>query len=162
MITNKHIWGIDLALIGFTVIVLLFLVGYSRPMVIAPLNKYSTTDNGVLFLVKNANVILIDDNPDFTSPNKYFVKNGTVINLEQGKYYWKAVGVLGSKIRTLTIKSEASLKLVKVGDNFKVVNNGNVNLNVDVYNGTKLVNRIKLTVGSTSKANGTKFIGGME
>ena len=159
---KDSIWKIDLALIGFSVVILLLLVGYARPLVIAPLNKYSSTDGKVLFLIKKANVIYIDDNSDFTSPNKYLVNNGTRINLEPGKYYWKAVGVFGSKIRTLTIKSEVNFRLVKVGKDFGVVNDGNVGLNVDVYNGTKLVKKIKLGIGDISKANGTKFVGGME
>ncbi len=159
---RDSIWKMDLALIGFTVVILLLLVGYARPLVISPLNKYSSTDGKVLFLVKKANVIYIDDNPDFTSPNKYVVSNGTKIDLDPGQYYWKAVGVLGTKIRTLTIKSKVSFRLVKIGKDFGVVNDGNVGLNVDIYNGTKLVNKIKLGVGDKSKANGTKFVGGME
>lgn len=157
---KKFIWKIDLVLISFSVITLLLLVGYARPLVISPINKYSSTDGKVLFLIKNANVILIDDNPDFTSPNKYIVNNGTEINLEPGKYYWEAVGVLGSKIRTLTIKSKVSFRLIKMGDDFGVVNDGNVGLNVAIYNGTKFIKKIKLGVGYEAKEKGTKFVGG--
>ena len=157
----KNIWKIDLVLISFTLIALLILVGYAQPLVIAPLDEYESSDGGVLFLVEKANVVLIDDNFDFTSPDKYFVKEGLEINLEPGKYYWKAVGVLDGEIRTLTIKSKVSLEFVKIGEDFGVVNSGNVGLNVDVYNGTELIDKIKLGVGENSVANGTKLIGGM-
>jgi len=158
----KHIWKIDLVLISFTLVALLILVGYAQPLVIAPLNEYESTEGGILFLIKKADTILIDDNSGFTTPDKYFIKEGLKINLEPGKYYWKAVGVLPGEIRTLTIKSKVSFELVKVGEDFGVVNSGNVKLNIDIYNGTKLLDKIKLEVGENSTVDGNKFVGGYD
>lgn len=157
----KNIWKIDLALIGFTLAVLLILVGYVQPLVIAPLNEYESTDGEVLFLIQKADTILVDDNLDFTSPSKYVVEDGIKIDLEPGKYYWKAVGILDGDVRTLTIKSKVSFELVKMGEDFGVINSGNVKLNVDVYNGTELVDKIKLDVGETSELSGDDIVGGM-
>ena len=84
------------------------------------------------------------------------------INLKPGKYYWKAVGILKSDIRTLIIKSEINLKLKKIGDGYGVVNAGNVRLNIEVYNGTELIDKTKLDVDEELKSQGTKFVGEME
>jgi len=63
----------------------------------------------------------------------------------------------------LTIKSNVDLRIRKLGeDSFGVVNGGNVRLNVDVYNGTELVDKIKVDVGEENSANGDKFVGGMD
>lgn len=158
----KNIWKIDLVLISFTLIALLILVGYAQPLVIAPLDEYESTEGGILFLVEKADIVLIDDNSDFTSPHKYPVKEGLEINLEPGKYYWKAIGVLEGEVRTLTIKSKVSLEFIKIGENFGVINSGNVRLNVDIYNGTELIDKIKLDVQENSTADGDKFIGGYD
>ena len=106
-----RIYKIDLVIIVVSLAVLIFLVGYARPLVIAPLDDYETLDTEILFLIEKAESLLIDDNLDFTTPEEYFVEDGIKIDLHPGTYYWKAVGVLNSEIRTLTIKSEVSLEL---------------------------------------------------
>jgi len=159
---KKNIWVIDAVLIVGSLISLIFLTGYSRPFVIAPLNDYQTSGTAVLFSIEKADILLIDDNPDFTTPDKYMIKDGLKINLKPGKYYWKAVGVLGSEVRTLTINSEVKLELKKIGENYDVVNAGNVRLNVDIYNGTKLIDKLNLDVGDAVKSDADKFIGGMK
>lgn len=157
----KNIIKIDLVLIIGTLVVLIFLVGYSRPLVIAPLNKYESSNGEVLFVVENADTLIIDDNIEFSSPEKYNIKDGLKINLEPGKYYWKAAGILGSDIRVLIINSEVNLKLIKTENGYGVVNDGNVGLNVDVYDGKYLINETELGIGSVYVSNGTKFVGGM-
>jgi len=125
----------DLVLVFVSLATLIFLVGYSQPLVVAPLDDYETSETEVLFEIEKAEKLLIDDNIDFTTPVEYDVREGLKIELEPGKYYWKAVGVLGSKIRTLTIQSTVSLELKKLdGDGlYGVVNKGNVRLNVHVF-----------------------------
>jgi len=81
------------------------------------------------------------------------------IDLVPGVYYWKAVGVLDGEIRTLTINSVVSLELKEINGGYGVVNGGNVRLNVDVYNGTGLVEKRKLEVGDLVDG-GTKYVGG--
>ena len=137
----------------------IFLVGYVQPLVIAPLDEFETTNTSILFSIEKAEVILIDDNPGFTSPEEIRVEDNLVINLKPGIYYWKAVGVLRTEIRTLTINSEVNLKLKNLGDNYGIVNAGNTRLDVDVYNGTALVKSIKLDIDEEKKVSGTKFVG---
>jgi len=158
-----NVYKFDMMLVGITLLALLFLVGYVRPLVISPLNDYETSDSEILFSIEKADTLLIDDNYDFTTPREYNIREGLEISLEPGEYYWKAVGILGSEIRMLTIKSNVDLRIRKLGeDSFGVVNGGNVRLNVDVYNGTELVDKIKVDVGEENSANGDKFVGGMD
>ena len=160
---NKMILKIDLILIVGSFISLIFLVGYVSPLVVAPLDNYESSEREVLFLIGKADELLVDDNIDFSSPDRYRVEDGLEINLEPGEYYWKAVGIVNSEVRTLTINSEVSLELRKSdGGNYEVVNAGNVRLDVDVYNGTELIDRMKLNIEEELESEGTKFIGEME
>jgi hypothetical protein len=141
---------------------LIFAVGYVSPLVIAPLDEYESNDGDVLFVIEKADVLMIDDNIEFSSPDEYNIEDGLEIGLEPGEYYWKAVGVLGSEVRTLKINSVVSLELVKVDEGFGVVNVGNVGLNVDVYDGDELVDQVKVGVGDVTKTDGDKIVGGAE
>ncbi len=147
---NKHIWKIDLVIILVSVFVLMGLVGYARPLVIAPFDEYESLEGEVLFEFEGADVLLIDDNVEFSSPEKYVVDNGLILELDPGVYYWKVGGVVGSEVRTLTVKSVVELELVEMEEGFGVVNAGNVRLNVDVYDGEELVERKKLGVDQVS------------
>ena len=152
----------DLVLIGISLVALIIVVGYASPMVIAPIDEYESSDGNVLFEIEKADVLMIDDNVEFSSPDEYGVEDGLKIRLEPGEYYWKAVGVLGSEVRTLKINSVVDLELVKISDGFGVVNSGNVRLNVDVYDGDELVDKVKLEVGEVSDSDGDKYVGGAE
>jgi hypothetical protein len=159
MKTNK-IYAIDLILIVGSLVFLLVLVGYSQPMILAPLDNLKTSES-VLFSVENAQEILIDDNLDFTSPERYVLEDSLRITLDPGKYYWKAVGILPSEIRSLEIKSRVELKLISNNGEYSVVNIGNTRLDVDVYNGTKLVDSRDVGIGEKI-SGGDKFIGGQD
>ena len=158
----KHIYSLDLVLIVGTITCLIFLVGYSRPLVIAPLDEFETTNSSVLFLIEKSELILIDDNIDFTSPEKLKIKDDLVINLKPGVYYWKVESVLRSEIRKLTINSEVDLKLKKLEQGYGITNAGNILLDVEVYNGTFLVSKIKLDTDEEKNLSGTKFVGGWD
>ncbi|MBT3398353.1 hypothetical protein HN418_05285 [archaeon] len=153
----------DLVLIVGSLILLIFLVGYVSPMVIAPIDDYETMESEILFSIDKAERLLIDDNVEFTSPEEFAVSDGLKITLEPGEYYWKAVGVVKSEVRTLTIKSVVDLRLKEMENSYGVVNAGNVRLNVDVYNGSELVDKVSLEIGDGEELNveGTKLIGGM-
>lgn len=155
---DKHIWKIDLIVVLVSVFVLMGIVGYARPLVIAPIDEYVSMDGEVLFEFERADILLVDDNMDFTTPDEYAVRDGLEIGLEPGIYYWKVSGVLGSEVRTLTIESRVELALVEGEDGFSVVNAGNVRLNVDVYDGEELVERKKLGVGEFVDG-GDKYLG---
>jgi hypothetical protein len=145
-----------------SVFALIFLVGYTNPNVISPLPNYETTETEILFSIEKADKILVDDNLEFTTPEEYFVKDGLEISLVPGTYYWKAIGIRESEIRTLTIKSKVSLELRKVSEGFDVVNSGNVRLNVEVYNGSQLVDNLKLEKGDSVSSKGNKFLGWLD
>ena len=136
-------YGIDLTLIVGSLIILVFLVGYTNPLVVAPLDDYGSSEGKVLFEIEKADKLLIDDNMDFSTPEEYDIVEGLRISLEPGQYYWK-VGLVDGSIKTLTINSEIVLELRKSEEGYDVVNVGNSRLNVDVYNGTELINKIKI------------------
>jgi hypothetical protein len=160
---NKMMLKIDLFLIIGSLVVLIFLVGYVSPLVISPLDNYESSEGNILFLIEKADKLVIDDNSEFTSPDEYNVEDGLKIDLEPGQYYWKAVGVLGSKVRSLTVESLVNLELREVdGESYEVVNSGNTRLNVDVYNGVELVDKIKLETDEELESQGTKFVGEMK
>ena len=159
----NNVFKIDLILIIGSLVSLVFLIGYVSPLVISPLDDYESLEGSVLFLIEKADKLIIDDNTDFSSPREYDVEDGLKINLEPGMYYWKAVGVVNSEVRTLTINSEVNLELKASGDgSYEVVNVGNVRLNVDVYNGTELVDKMILNVDEELEFEGTKLVGEME
>jgi hypothetical protein len=162
MISKKHIIAIDFILVVGSLLVVAGLVGYAQPLVIAPIDDFTTTDTFVLFEFEKASVILIDDNIDFTSPQKIFVEDNLIINLKPGEYYWKVEGALSSEVRQLTIESEVALKLRKSGlnkDSYEIVNAGNTRLNVDVYEKGELTGNVILGVDEDEEVSGTKFIG---
>ncbi len=159
---NKKIYIIDSLLIVASLVGLMFLVGYSQPLVIAPVDDLETTNGSVLFEFDNANEILIDDNMQFSSPEVISAEDNLVINLKPGKYYWKLKGVGESEIRTLTINSEVELKLRKSSSGYEVVNAGNTLLDVDVYSDGELRERLVLDVDVVVDVDGDKFKGGMK
>jgi hypothetical protein len=134
-------------------------VTYARPLVIAPLNNFETTNNSVLFEFERGNIILIDDNLEFSSPQKIYAEDNLIINLKTGKYFWKIDGLVESEIRELTIISEVNLRFKKIDDKFVLVNSGNVKLNVDVYDNESLVDNFILDIDDDKEINGNKFVG---
>jgi len=159
---NKHILTIDFVLVVGTLMVLSFFVNYATPFVISPLDNLKTTDNFVLFEFENANSILLDDNLEFSSPEKIYAKDNLVINLVPGIYYWKIEGILDSEVRKLTVESEIDLKLKKLSSqgSYEVVNAGNVELNVDIYEGEEFTGNIILGADESKEVKGNKFVGG--
>ena len=73
MINKKYILGIDLLVVVGTLVVIAILVGYARPLVIAPTDELSTRNTAVLFSFEKANLILIDDNLEFSSSEEIYV-----------------------------------------------------------------------------------------
>jgi len=165
MIKKKHIMAIDLVFIIGTILAVSFFVGYARPLVIAPIDDLITSNTSVLFEFNKADLIFIDDNLEFTSPEKIYAQDNLIINLKPGKYYWKVEGLAGtdSDVREFTILSEVNLKLREsVSGKFEIINAGNTELNVDVYEDGKQTGNIILNVDETKEVSGTKFIGSME
>lgn len=162
MNTSK-IYIIDATMIVGTLIALasiIIYVGYLNPLVIAPSPDLETTNTSVLFSFENSDSLLIDDNPEFTSPEKINVKDSLVVRLSPGTYYWKTEGITKNEIRKLTILSEIGLKLKKIEEGYEVVNSGNLALNVEVYDNETMTEKIVLKVDESKNVSGTEFIGG--
>jgi len=157
---SKLKYTIDVVLISFSLIAVLMLFNNVNPRVIAPLNNQETISTQVLFEIKNANYILIDDNLEFSSPEKIFLQDSLKINFIPGTYYWKVEGEKNSEARKLTIISTVDLTLKKQNDSYEVVNSGSEKLNVDVYNQELYTRSFTLTSSDSMISNGTKFIGG--
>lgn len=150
---------IDLIVAGMSAVLLLGVIGYAQPLVISPIDGITTTNTSVLFAFSKADTILIDDNPDFSTPIMIKAEDNLVVRLEPGEYYWKVKGALESKTHTLTINSLVELMLRPNGDEYDVVNAGNTALNVEVYNGTEKVNEISLDADEETNSSGTMFVG---
>jgi hypothetical protein len=159
----KNIYKIDIVVVAVSLTILIFLIGYIRPLVIAPLDNYETTEIEILFSIEKADTLLIDDNYDFTTPDEYHLKEGLKINLAPGKYYWKVKGLLESDIKILTIVSEVKLELREINvSSYGVFNTGNIRLNVDIYNGTEFIGSRKIDTKENLILSGNKFIGGAD
>jgi len=157
----KKIYAVDFILIVGSVLALILVIGYSRPLIIAPLDDLETRDSLVIFSIEKADEILIDDNMEFSSPERYLVMDGLEIQLSPGKYYWKASGIVDSEIRTLTINSVVDLRFVESDGFFEVVNAGNVRLSVDIYNGSEKIDSVSVGVGE-EVSGGDKYVGSQE
>ena len=132
---------------------------------ITRLRQAGTTGRGIAATGQTLNEIGViaqraNDNAEFTSPEEFSARDGLVINLKPGIYYWKAESVLKSEIRKLTINSEIDLKLKKLDEGYGITNAGNTRLDVEVYNGTSLIDKIKLDIDEDKNLSGTKFVGG--
>ena len=95
-----------------------------------PRNNQSL-DNGVVDCkFRNANLILVDDNPDFRNPMEIDLSklNKTGVRFNPGTYYWKAVGLIESNSQEFTINPNVGLELNE--ENSSLKNVGNVPLNV--------------------------------
>ena len=157
---KRYILAIDFVMVVGSLITIAILVGYTRPLVIGPIDDFNTTSTSVLFSFDKGNVILIDDNPEFSSPETIYAEDNLVIQLQPGVYYWKVQGALDSEIRKVTIVSELGLKLKRVSnESYDIVNSGNTELNVDVYNNDTITGSVVLGIDGTKEVSGTKFIG---
>lgn len=94
-------------------------------------------------------VIMIDDNPDFTTPttvevkgNKYSPEN----ELELGEHYWKVKGLRESEVQKFTIVSKVSLKREE-DENLR--NDGNTRLKLGIISG--VTGAVTLDINQTIK-----------
>mgnify|MGYP005630745913 FL=1 len=158
---KKVMYAIDFAVVLMSVGFLLYFIGVSQPQVIAPLDDSEITETEVLFFVENAEMLLIDDNTEFTTPDFYDVEEGLVLNLKPDTYYWKVIGQRSSEIRKFTIVSKISLEFKRTeGSGYGVVNVGNEALNIDIYSEDLFIERFRLGVDEEVGVSGDKVIGG--
>ena len=149
----------DVLVIGITLAILASLFHYTQPLLIAPIDNYSTSDTSVLFSFSAGERLLIDDNTDFSSPQVVTGSDTVQLNLKPGIYYWKVEGVRGSEIRQLTVQSTVDLQVRQRNGTYEVVNAGNTPLNVDVYDKGTLVGNLVVNVEKNASAEGDTFVG---
>ena len=92
--------------------------------------------------------ILIDDNPDFSTPITADVKGKTYNledNLELGDYYWQVKGFRNSKVQKFTITSKVSIKKVEE----ELRNDGNTRLTLDLK--PSVIGAVILDINQTIK-----------
>ncbi len=112
-----------------------------------PMSNMHTTNRHVAFEWTGlASKVLIDDNPQFTSP-KEATKDGLI--LEPGTYFWKADGI--SPVRKFTIDSEVAIaKEEKIGErsaNYTIKNAGNTETFLEILKRGIITGRIILGLG---------------
>jgi hypothetical protein len=101
------------------------------PKQISPVSgKAITNSEDFVFEIANGEEIWISMSNNFANP--IILKEGDEITLPPGEYYWKIKGLLrDSAVKTFTIQALAGLDLSDNGDNSKLENSGNLDLNVE-------------------------------
>lgn len=120
--------------VGFFIFIMFF-----TPKLEYPRNGEIINKDGVEFKFRNANVILIDDNSEFSSAREIDISNSNYsrIIFEPGTYYWKAVGLVESSPREFIVNSRVGLELNK--EKSTLQNVGNAILDVGVSGSEGLV-----------------------
>ena len=127
---------IDLILILGSLLSVFFIVGYTQPFAIAPLND----GDSLIFVLPKIDYLLLDNNLKFDSPTTIFI-NDKGINLEPGRYYMKIDSTESSEIREIKIEVDIVLKLKRLDDGFVgAFNVGNSALKVETYKVGTLIN----------------------
>ncbi|MFB6246273.1 MAG: hypothetical protein ABEI74_01620 [Candidatus Pacearchaeota archaeon] len=145
--TTLKMIGIELVLLVVIVLVIFQL----SPG--ASLNRQTGAASQEILKFKNAHAILIDDNSDFTSPQRI---DGNKTTLEPDKYYWKAIGLLGeTKTGNFTIDSEVVINVKEKGNKTEVQNIGNVPVNITTREGKVVRSGLVVEEGSSLELNGT-------
>jgi hypothetical protein len=127
---NKMIQRIDIIIVAVTALTLVLAAIFAGGRI---LGTREISSSAVLFKFKTGDTILIDDNPNFSSPEKVEVKNDMLISMSKGTYYWKINLEDESKTIQFTNNEEVGFKIRKSDEGYEVVNAGNNSLNVDVY-----------------------------
>lgn len=142
MINKKTLLILDLILVLGSLLFVSYIVGYSIPLVIAPIDS-----NGVvLFKFDNVDRILVDTDIGFISPKYYEVYDGSKLEFTPGKYYMKFEGSPG--IREFEILDSVTFGIVSSEyGGYELVNYADYNLNVDIYDKGKFTGNIILERG---------------
>jgi len=116
------------------------------PQLEYPRDGQEISKSDIEFKFRNANVILIDDNEDFSSPRQINLDevNISKILFEPGTYYWKVVGLIESGSREFTVNSNVGLELD--AENKTIKNVGDTVLNVSLESGSGLEGLVILDV----------------
>ena len=126
-----------------------------------PRTSVSIDGNFVKFNSINANVVLLSENPDFSNP-KYIdlnLTNNLSVNLPAGKYYYKSDnGLVEGLSHEFEIKSEVGLVMNHTENESRLVNVGNVKINITKGKGGAMVGRIILSTDESQNAEDNKDV----
>ncbi len=136
MFNKKYILIIDSILLVGVLVSAFLLIGYSQPLVIAPL---SSDQGSLLFTIPNVDYILVDSTPSFDSPETIFLDES--FDLESGRYFLKFFNGAKSEIREIRFDLDVSLELKNIdSNNSGIFNIGQGDLKIDTYSTGSLVN----------------------
>jgi hypothetical protein len=141
---SRNILIIDAILVFGILTAIFLLVGYTQPLVIAPLSSSSNTSS-LLFYVPQTDFVLIDKSSKFDSSDTIFI--GENVKLESGRYFIKFFDGLRSEIRQIDVETEVVLEFKNLGDKIGVFNIGDIALNVETYDKGSLINSSVVYVG---------------
>lgn len=140
----------DLLVVVGSLVIVAFLFGYARPLVIAPLEGATEYQNELFVFDKDCSVF-VSDNINFIEENEITVNDGSIVEIDEGTQYWKIVCSSFSDIRTITAISDITLKFMLTNENIKVVNADSSDLTVDVYDDSTKVNTFSLGLAEAQK-----------
>ncbi len=134
--------------IVFVIIVLLVVVAVPKGAV--PLFALTPQLNATIFertptfrWSGEANTLLVDDNPDFTSPQNFSVSGQSSLTLTEplptGNHYWKLIGKTQAGPLRFTIQGKAALEVEQTTLGTVLKNTGNVDMSVVVETATNSI-----------------------
>ena len=113
----------------FIVGVLVYLFFSTTPTQIFPLHGMTIIEPNFVFEIENGEQVIISVNEQFT--NLIILEKDSDVILPPGLYYWKVKSRFReSEVRNFTIQTHVALNLKEKGENYKLENKGNVDLNV--------------------------------
>jgi len=144
--------------IGF----LVYLFFSFSPKQISPLNGAVIIEPNFVFEIENGQEVLLSVYENF---DEYVVLDeNSEVTLAPGTYYWKVRNdFVESEIRTFTIQSHVGLNIEEGEKLNKLVNSGNVDLEVEKKTGSKVtglilgVNEIKEVEKDNSTYEGSQY-----
>ncbi len=108
------------------------------------INAVNSTTS-VLFSFRSGNVILIDQDLKFRSPERIDAKDNLLIVLRMGTYFWKIEDSIPEDVISLNVTEPmVGLKLKKYADGYDVINYNNASLNVAIYGQNGLTGKVIL------------------
>jgi hypothetical protein len=156
--SGNKIWLIDMMVVVVSLFVLIVVVGYSTPYVISSIEGEGLIDgDGALFSIPKTSRLLISEDGNFSSSNQYLLRDGLLIELGEGVYYFKIESEGISEIKSVSLRSKFVLKLVEGENSFYIVNGGDRVIDVMVYDLEGLVYEDRLG----KKLNKNRFFGGL-
>ena len=134
---KKYLLIIDSILILGSLLTIFFMVGYTQPLVISGFNDESIR----LFVLDQIDYLEIDSDLSFESPKTVFIDDGSILELEEGKYYFKKTSGISSEILKITLEVPVRLQFHRLLDGqVEVLNIGGSKIRVNSYEQGYLVN----------------------